>query len=438
MRIGKGPWMDSRACCAVGDPMGSAGAEGVLAELRRHRRALHRAPELDFELPRTIGYVKNHLESLSCKVFEPCRSCVCAYFDAGCDATVAVRADMDALPIAERSCAPAPSETPGRMHACGHDAHMAMALAFASMVDRAVSCGGARGGCDGAVHGSAGEREADSSSGERVVLASNVLFIFQPAEETTGGAKTVCDSGVLERYGVSAIFGFHVWPELPAGTVASRPGPLFARSSETRIDIKGVSSHIATTYGVSDAQTHDAMLAAARFVEGSRRLMLQLGEREYCIAKFGLLRAGSVCNAVAGDAHIEGSLRVYSDQLFDAAKDGVRSCLEDACVSTGCTFEVSFAPGYPPVINDARLFDFARAVAPHMLELDSPSLTAEDFSFYQQRVAGLFMLLGVGACPSCPAGATSSLHSDDLYFDEEPLLLGVDTYCRLLGLRPIA
>ena len=424
------------------DTVAGADAEWILGELRRHRQALHRIPELDFELPRTIEYVRHHLDGLSCEIFEPCRSCVCAYFDAGCDSTVAVRADMDALPITERSCAPTPSQTPGHMHACGHDAHMAMALTFASVVGRAIASESAFVADDAGTCG-AGEREdggceAQSSSKKCAAPASNVLFIFQPAEETTGGARSVCESGVFERYGVSAIFGFHVWPDLPAGTVASRPGPLFARSSETHIDIKGVSAHIATTYGVPDEQTHDAMLAAARFVEGARRLMMQLGEREYCIAKFGLLRAGTVCNAVADDAHIEGSLRVYSDQLFDAARDGVRSCLEDACVSTGCTYEVSFASGYPPVINDAALFERARAAVPHMMELDSPSLTAEDFSFYQQRIAGLFMLLGVGACPACPGGATSSLHADDLYFDEGPLLAGVDAYCRLLGLWPIA
>lgn len=423
---------------AYGDTAAGQSSEQILEELRRHRQALHRIPELDFDLPRTIEYVRHHLDGLCCEVFEPCRSCVCAYFDAGRDSTVAVRADMDALTIVERSCAPARSETPGHMHACGHDAHMAMALTFASVVDRAIACahGGLETGC--AETHAAGEREAESLSGERPVLESNVLFIFQPAEETTGGAKTVCESGVFERFGVNAIFGFHVWPDLPAGTVASRPGALFARSSETHIDIKGASAHIATTYGVPDERTHDAMLAAARFVEGARSLMMRLGERECCIAKFGLLRAGAVCNAVAGEAHIEGSLRVYSDQMFDAARDGVRSCLEDACASTGCTYEVSFASGYPPVINDRALFDRARMAVPHMVELDTPSLTAEDFSFYQQRIAGLFMLLGVGSCPACPAGASSSLHADDLYFDEEPLLAGIDTYCRLFGLGPIA
>lgn len=411
----------------------------VLAELRRHRRALHRIPELDFDLPRTMAYVRRHLDALQCEVVEPCESCICAFFDSGCDFAVAVRADMDALPMMERSCAPHPSEHHGRMHACGHDAHMAMALTLASLVDLVFA----------RTDGNGGERVLAAKGDEAPVVSAksspcprrsgnpNVLFIFQPAEETTGGARIVCDSGVFERFNVRAVYGFHVWPDIPAGTVASRPGPLFARSSETHIDIKGEAAHIATTYGVPDRESRDAMLAAARFVEGARRLMMDLGERERCIVKFGLLRAGTVCNAVAGDAHIEGSLRVYSDRLFDAAREGVRSCLDAACASTGCTYEISFAEGYPPVINDHILFERARQEVPHMVELDSPSLTAEDFSFYQQRVPGLLMLLGVGASASCPAGSTSSLHTDDFYFDEEPLLHGVDTYCRLLGMPPI-
>lgn len=409
----KGPAMNTHgmrfeASGAAGEPR-----ENALALLCSHRRALHRIPELGFELPLTTDYVRRQLEGLSCSVFEPSPSCVCAHFDAGSRRTIAIRADMDALPICEKSAAPFPSELEGRMHACGHDAHMAMVLTLAGMIDGALVGGG----------------EGRPSS--------NVLLVFQPAEETTGGAKTVCDSGVFERYRVSAIYGFHVWPDLPAGTVASRPGPLFARSSETHIDIKGASAHIATTYGVDDEDSHDAMLAAARFIEGARDLKRRLGEREYCIVKFGLLNAGSVCNAVAGDAHIEGSLRVFSQELFDAARDGVRACLDRACASTGCSYQVSFAQGYPPVANDAELFAAARSVVPGMVELESPSLTAEDFSFYQQRVPGLFMLLGVGAPAESGVPPISPLHADDFYFDEEPLLHGVDAYCRLLGMAGI-
>lgn len=198
-----------------------------LQELRRYRRDLHRIPELDFDLPQTIAYIEGVLAPLACEVTHPCPSCVCAFFDAGVGAAhaTAIRADMDALPIAEATGAAFASTHPGKMHACGHDGHMAMALAAATYVDRTI-------------------REQPGA------IRRNVLFVFQPAEETTGGAKTVCESGVFERYGADRIFGFHVWPDLPAGTLASCSGPLLARSSETHIHIHGTSIHIAKTYGV--------------------------------------------------------------------------------------------------------------------------------------------------------------------------------------------
>ena len=158
-----------------------------LQELRRYRRDLHRIPELDFDLPQTIAYIEGVLAPLTCEVTHPCPSCVCAFFDAGVDAAhaTAIRADMDALPIAEATGAAFASTHPGKMHACGHDGHMAMALAAATYVDRTI-------------------REQPGA------IRRNVLFVFQPAEETTGGAKTVCESGVFERSGADRIFGFHV------------------------------------------------------------------------------------------------------------------------------------------------------------------------------------------------------------------------------------
>ena len=381
--------------------------------LRRFRRDLHRIPELDFDLPLTIAYVEGVLARLSCTVEHPCRSCVTAHFASGAPEgapAIAIRADMDALPIAERTGAPFRSAHPGRMHACGHDSHMAMALTAAVLVDRAL-------------------RERPGS------LARDVLFVFQPAEETTGGAKTVCGSGVFERHGVDRIFGFHVWPDLPSGTVASRPGALLARSSETHIAIHGASTHIAKTYGVADAESRDAMLAAARFVVASRALMAELGAEEPCICKFGELHAGTVCNAVAGETRIAGSLRVFSEGMFDRARAELRELLARCCAEVGCTGEVDFAEGYPPVVNDVALYHEAAATlngrdgAPALSELADPLLIAEDFAFYQKHLPGVFFLLGVGA-----PHATSALHTDTLMFDEELLLPGVATYKRLLGL----
>lgn len=341
--------------------------------LKRFRRDLHRIPELDFELPQTIRYIEGVLNGLCCEVTHPCKSCVAAYFAAGegAQGCVAIRADMDALPIAEATGVAFASENPGRMHACGHDAHMAMALAMAVEVDRAL-------------------REEPGK------LKQNVLFVFQPAEETTGGAKVVCDSGVFERYGVDRIFGFHVWPDLPQGTVASCAGPMLARSSETHARIHGKSVHIAKTYGVSDADSHDAALAAARFVLAERELMARLGAEEPCICKFGIVEAGSVCNAVAGEAHIAGSLRVFSDTMFERAKAEIERVLREACEATSCTYELSFATGYPPVDNDPELFGLARQALPGLQLVEEPLLIAEDFAFYQRHLPGVFFLLGTG------------------------------------------
>lgn len=394
-----------------------------LEELRRYRRDLHRIPELDFDLTETISYIEGVLASLSCEVTHPCRSCVCAFFDAGADRTTAIRADMDALPIAEATGVAFASTHPGKMHACGHDAHMAMALAAATFVDRTLH---------------------ENPHG----LRRNVLFVFQPAEETTGGAKTVCESGVFERYRADRVFGFHVWPDLPAGTLASCAGPLLARSSETHIHIHGASIHIAKTYGVPACESHDAALAAAKFLVAERELMDELGAEEPCICKFGLVEAGTVCNAVAGEAHIAGSLRVFTDTMFDRAKAGIRRVLDEACMATGCTYDIDFAEGYPPVDNDPALFAEVEPALPGMRHVKEPLLIAEDFAFYQRHLPSVFFLLGTGVptddggepvenphdAEGCPAYATSALHTDTMLFDEGILLKGLDTYKRLIML----
>ena len=406
-----------------------------LEELVAHRRALHRVPELGFDLPRTIAYVEGALAPLRCEVTHPCEGCVCAFFDAGAGrgagATTAIRADMDALPIAEATGVDFASRRAGCMHACGHDAHMAMALAAARYVDTEL-------------------RERPGG------LPRNVLFVFQPAEETTGGAKLVCESGVFERYGADRIFGFHVWPDLPAGAVASCPGPMLARSSETHARILGRSTHIAKTYGLAAGDLHDALLAAARFVVGARWLSRSLCQDEPVVVNFGQLEAGTVCNVVAGEARLAGSLRVFSDGMFERAKAGLEEKLAEACEGVGCTYEIDFAEGYPPVANDPALFELAAGVVPELVRVDEPLLIAEDFSFYQRHMPGVFFLLGVGSSAYAGPGrgtrtvptvdgplelpegslgcADSALHTDTLMFDERILLRGLSVYKRLVHL----
>ena len=191
-----------------------------------YRRALHRIPELDNQLPETVQLVQRILAPLPCRVFSPITGSVCAWFDAGKSDAVAFRAELDALPVTEATDLPYASVHPGRMHACGHDAHTAMVLTLAEY---------------------AAEHLAE--------LPRNVLFLFQPSEETTGGAGKLCESGVLERYRVRRIFGLHLWPGLEAGTIASRPGPLMARSNEVTVTVEGRSVHMSRADEGLDALT---------------------------------------------------------------------------------------------------------------------------------------------------------------------------------------
>ena len=163
------------------------------------RRDLHRIPEISFREWKTKAYLLEVLKGLKCEIEEVLETGVCAFFDAGKSKTLAFRADMDALPTQEKNDCSYRSAHEGKMHACGHDGHMAMVLALAKCL---------------------AERK------ER--LKTNVLLVFQPAEETTGGAKLICESGVFEQYHVRAIYGFHLWPGFQAGEVVSRPGPLLA------------------------------------------------------------------------------------------------------------------------------------------------------------------------------------------------------------------
>lgn len=323
---------------------------------------------------------------------------------------------MDALPIAEATGAAFASTHPGKMHACGHDGHMAMALAAATYVDRTI-------------------REHPGA------IRRNVLFVFQPAEETTGGAKTVCESGVFERYGADRIFGFHVWPDLPAGTLASCSGPLLARSSETHIHIHGTSIHIAKTYGVPVEESHDAALAAAKFLVAERELMDELGADEPCIGKFACCRQAPSAMRWRGRPMLPAACVCLQTTCSTGHARACAACWTMPALPTGCTYDLDFAEGYPPVDNDPELFASVAPALPGLQLMEEPLLIAEDFAFYQRHLPGVFFLLGTGMpegqdnpsdSDGCPAYATSALHTDSMLFDEEILLTGLDVYKRLL------
>ena len=351
------------------------------------RSALHRIPELDKDLPETLAYLKQALAGLNCEIFEPMSNALCAWFDFGADHTIAFRSDMDALPVAERTGADFASCHPGRMHACGHDGHMAILLETARRLSAAKH------------------------------MPNNILLVFQPAEETTGGARDLCETGVFQKYGTEAIFGLHLWPGLAPGTVWSRRQELMARSCEVNIDIFGRSAHIAKA-----SEGLDALAAAAEFYRRSCDMEAALPAGVYRLLKFGRMEAGTVRNALAEHARLEGSLRAFQDDIYLSMRSGLLRIAEELQGSTGCRIEVNMNDGYPAVMNPDGLYDRVRS-AVAFGELPEPSMTAEDFSWYQKYLPGMFFFLGIGSTPP--------LHADNFNFDETALLKGADLYMNI-------
>ena len=361
-----------------------------------HRRMLHRIPELDNQLPETIAYVRSVLEPLNCEIQSPILGSICAYFDAGKQETVAFRADMDALPITECSPLPYISVHEGNMHACGHDGHTAMALALAE-------------------HASAHLQE----------LPRNVLFLFQPSEETTGGAKLLCETGILTRYNVTRIFGLHLWPNLSAGKVFSRPGPLMARANEVTITVTGKSVHLSRS-----SEGLDAMTAGAEYLRRAYAMIDALPPEEPRALHFGKMVSGTVRNAVSGKTVLEGSLRTYREETYHFCRHQLEAIGKDISAQTGCRMDVSLNEGYPAVWNHEELYETLcqqlGADSPSLL--GTPALAAEDFSFYQKAVPGVFFFLGTGSTPE--------LHAQDFNFDDETILpKGVEFLKKLLILH---
>lgn len=362
-----------------------------------YRRLLHRIPELDSDLPETTAFVQSKLEPLRCHILNPIRSSVCAFFDAGKPETVAFRADMDALPETEETGLPFASEHPGKMHACGHDGHIAIALALADYVNAHLE-----------------------------ELPRNVLFLFQPAEETTGGAGRLCETGILERRKVRRVFGLHLWPGLPAGTVWAKPGPQMARASQITVWITGKSVHISKA-----DEGRDALLAAVELVRQAMAMEKEaLPPEEPRVLRFGKLTSGDARNVVSSHSELLGCLRSFSDTSFTLLRRGLDEVCDRVERSTGCDVKLHLNEGYPPVWNHEELFETVRAGldANALSLLPRPALAAEDFSFYQQCVPGVFFFLGVGDTPQ--------LHASTFTFDDEQILpKGVEFLKKLLYLE---
>lgn len=354
------------------------------------RRALHRIPELDRELDRTMGYLRGALSGLRCRLSSPIPGSLCAYFDNGRAQSIAFRSGADALPVHERSFLPFASQIPGQMHSCGHDGHMAMLLELARRM-------------------------------QGVRAEKNILLIFQPAEETTGGARDICKSGVFEAHQVEAVFGLHLWPDLPLGTIASRENEMMSRSCEVTVDIEGRSVSVARA-----SEGADALRAGFEFYRRAREIEAAWPPELYRLMHFGRIESGCKCNVVSDHTRMEGTLRAFQDEVFFGILDALNRAAEEIAVGTGCRIGLETSMGYPAVMNPPELYRRVRAAGIPFSALEHPAMVTEDFSWYQRHLPGMFFFLGAGPCPP--------LQADDFNFDEHALEIGAD-FLEQLALR---
>lgn len=358
----------------------------MLEKIRKYRQDLHRIPELELNLPKTYTYIRKQLLQLDCTLFEPIPYSLLAYFDNNKEKTIAFRSDMDALPVQEKTDAPYQSLHQNCMHACGHDGHMAILLGFA--------------------------QELNSFYKE---LNVNVLLIFQPGEESPGGARLLCETKFIEKFNVNEIYATHLWPNLEKGQIATKIGPMMARSSEVNIDIFGKTSHAAKyTEGV------DALEIGCHYLCDIYAMEKKIAQEIPRLLRFGVIQSGTVRNVVSDHCRLEGTLRALDDKTYWHLRNELTSISNKY---PQAKFQFDINEGYPVVYNNPQLVESIVSISPDILLLKDHEMISEDFSWYLQEIPGVFFFLGTGT--------HIPLHNAKFDFDESILMNAINLYIKI-------
>ena len=361
-------------------------------KLTQYRKDLHQIPELAFDLYETHAYVKKSLELMGYVTETVAKTGLIAQKKGKLETSIAFRSDMDALPVTEMTQIDLPSKNVGKMHACGHDGHMSMLLGFAEKI-----------------------AHIDLKN-------ESVVFIFQPAEEGPGGAKIIINEGIFEKYHITKIFGIHLYPELSEGLYGLVNGPMMAQNGEFNLTLKGKSSH--------GAQPHmgvDAVLAASHLITQYHTIVSRsIDPLDTAVVTIGTMLAGEARNIIARQAYLSGTIRSFNNDVYGIIKKRMREI--DAGISKSFDVEIDnqIMDYYPPVINDASLFELLKSGLNEIdYKLIKPMMFAEDFAFYQKKVPGMFVMLGT---KNEKKGFVHPLHSCYFNFDEIVLIKGVELY----------
>lgn len=367
----------------------------MLEKLTKYRRDLHQIPELGFDLEKTYAYVKKHLESFGYQPKTYAKTGLVAVKSGKVKSSVAFRADMDALPVKEMLDISFKSKHEGLMHACGHDGHTAMLLAFAEYVSKLD------------------------------IPNQSIVFIFQPAEEGPGGAKVMIEEGVLKDHHVQSIFGLHVFPGLDEGQIGIIKGPMLARNAEFDFYIEGQSGH-----GAQPHQGIDAVLASSSFVVGLNQIVSRyIDPLEPAVITTGMIQGGEARNIIAKDVKVSGTMRAFDDNTFEIMKQKMIDTAKAIELQYGVKIKDQIVDYYPAVYNDHHLFDLVDQTLNDSEKVYiKPYTFSEDFAFYQKEVPGMFTFIG---SRNEFKDYIYPLHNNKFNFDEKILLNGFEFYKRI-------
>ena len=371
------------------------------ADITAWRRDLHMHPELMFDVHRTAGSVAEKLKAFGCDevVTGIGRTGVVGVIRGrkGASAkTIGLRADMDALPIEEATDLPYKSTVPGKMHACGHDGHTAMLL--------------------GAARYLADTRNFDGTA----------VVIFQPAEEGGGGGREMVDDGMMDRFGVSEVYGMHNYPGMPVGSFGIRAGAMMAAADSLTIDIEGMGTHAARPHlGV------DTVLVGAQIINALQSVVSRnVDPLKSAVVSICMFRAGNADNVVPQTVQLRGTARSLANDVRELLERRLPTLVENTAAAYGAKARLSYRRGYPVLVNHELQTEFAATVAQQVAGEDKvdtslpPMMGAEDFSFMLNARPGAFIWVG--------NGASAGLHHPAYNFNDEVIPYGTSYWVKLV------
>ncbi|WP_159886669.1 M20 family metallopeptidase [Paenibacillus puerhi] len=376
-------------------------SEGLIRQVIAWRRHFHRHPELSFEEHATAQFIADTLSSFEgIEISRPTPTSVVGRLTGGQPGRVlALRADIDALPVKEENEFEFASENPGVMHACGHDGHAAVLLGAARIL-----------------------------SERREQLRGEILFLFQHAEELPpGGAQQLVDAGVLD--GVDAVIGAHLFSPLETGKVAVAYGPMLAAPDTFRITVRGVSGHAAMPH-----QTVDPIIIGAQLVTNLQQIVSRNTDPlERLVLSVTEFHGGTAHNVIPGTAELGGTVRSFDQTLRQSVPERIRQIVKGITEAHGAEYEFQYDYGYRPVVNDESLTRVIEEAAVGLLGREAvviqrPIMGGEDFSAYQQAAPGAFFNIGAG---NAALGIVHPHHHARFTIDEDSLAIGVRLFVRI-------